>query len=151
MSLAALKTVTDICILVEDIERTVAFYTGCLDFRLRRRAEGFADFALPGVTLAAWEIGHISAHTGLADHRPRAAHKACIAVELPTPAEVDRLHAELSRRGVPFQGPPADFVWNARCAYFHDPDGTVWELYAWLAGGPDDYHHTPHSDPPTGE
>ncbi len=25
-------------------------------------------------------------------------------------------------------------------AYFTDPDDTLWELYAWLDGGPGDYH-----------
>ena len=142
MNLTALKAVTDICILVEDIERTVAFYTVKLDMKLRRRAEGFADFEMPGVTLAAWEIGHINQHAGVPNHPVRTGHKACIAVELPAAAEVDRLHSELSARGVPFQGPPADYVWNARCAYFYDPDGTVWELYAWLEGGPNDYHNS---------
>lgn len=140
MSLAALKHVTDICILVDDIERTVAFYTQKLDLKLRRRAEGFADFEMPGVILAAWEIGHISAHTGVPNRPEREGHKTCIAVELPEPAEVDRLYSELTAKDVPFQAPPADYMWNARCAYFYDPDGTVWELYAWLAGGPGDYH-----------
>ncbi|TIW05258.1 MAG: VOC family protein, partial [Mesorhizobium sp.] len=53
-----------------------------------------------------------------------------------------RLYAELSDKGVPFVGPPGDYVWNARCAYFHDPDGTLWELYAWTGAGPGDYHDT---------
>ena len=118
MSLWALKKITDICLLVEDIERTVAFYTDKLDLTLRRRAEGFADFDMPGVILAAWEIGHLSENTGVRD-RPGRAGLA---------------------KDVPFQGPPEDYVWNARCAYFYDPDGTVWELYAWLDGGPGDYH-----------
>lgn len=141
MSLGALKHVTDICLLVEDIERTVAFYTEKLDLTLRRRAEGFADFEMPGVILAAWEIGHISEHTGVPNHPARAGHKVCVAVELPDPSDVDRHYAELTARNVPFQAPPDDYMWNARCAYFYDPDGTVWELYAWLDGGPGDYHN----------
>lgn len=140
MTLSALKAITDICLLVEDIERTVEFYTGKLGFKLRRRAEGFADFETDGVTLAAWEIGHISEHTGVPNLPGRAAHKACVAIELSSPKTVDALYKELTAKGVPFQAPPDDFVWNARCAYFYDPDGTVWELYAWLDGGPGDYH-----------
>jgi hypothetical protein len=50
------------------------------------------------------------------------------------------MHAELSGKGVPFYGPPENYAWNARCAYFTDPDDTLWELYAWLDGGPGDYH-----------
>lgn len=59
---------------------------------------------------------------------------------LDAPGEIDRLYTELTAKGVPFQGPPEDYVWNARCAYFTDPDDTLWELYAWLDGGPGDYH-----------
>lgn len=133
--------IKDICLLVENIERTVDFYVGKLGFRMRRRAEGFADFHNDGVILAAWELGHINAHTGVSGRAgPRGAHKVCIAVELESPAAVDRYYTSLTANDVPFYGPPADYVWNARCAYFTDPDDTLWELYAWLDGGPGDYH-----------
>jgi catechol 2,3-dioxygenase-like lactoylglutathione lyase family enzyme len=128
--------ITDICFLVEDAERSIAFYTQKMGFRLRRRAPGFADFSGAGITLALWEIGHISEHTGISGLRaPPLVHKACGAFELPSPAVVDEAYRELSERGVVFQGPPADFVWNARCCYFADPDDNIWELYAWLDGG----------------
>lgn len=140
MSLSRLTKIKDICLLVEDIERTVDFYTGKLGLTLRRRAEGFADFELDGVILAAWEIAHVSAHTGVPNRPGRDGHKACIAIECDSPAELDQIYQELLERGIEFQAPPGNFIWNARCAYFYDPDGTVWELYAWLEGGPDDYH-----------
>jgi uncharacterized protein len=141
MPLSQLRKISDICLLVENIDRTAAFYVDKLGFKLRRRAEGFADFHSEGITLAAWELDHINRHTGVANARsPRGSHKVCIAVELSAPAEIDRLYRELTDKGVPFYGPPADHVWNARCAYFTDPDDTLWELYAWLAGGPGDYH-----------
>lgn len=141
MSIGRAKKITDICLLVEDIERTVDFYVNKLDFRLRRKAEGFADFYNDGITLAAWELDHINRHCGVSRQRaPAGAHKACVAMELESAAEVDRLHAELSARGVKFYRPPADYVWNARCAYFTDPDDTLWELYAWIGAGPGDYH-----------
>lgn len=136
-----LKAITDICLLVEDIDRTVDFYTTKLGFSLRRRAEGFADFHAKGITLAAWELDHINQHTGVSNRRaPSGAHKSVIAVEIDSPAAIDALYAELSAKGVPFVRPPQDYVWNARCAYFSDPDDTLWEIYAWLAGGPGDYH-----------
>ena len=144
MPLGKVHAITDVCILVEDVERTVRFYTEKLGFALRRRAEGFADFAGAGITLAAWEIEHIHAHTGVSGRRaPPGTHKACIAVELETRAVLDMLYDELRQRGVPFQAPPGDYPWNARCAYFTDPDDTLWELYAWGEGGPaGDYHET---------
>lgn len=136
-SFAQMHPITDICFLVEDVERAIDFYVGKLGFRLRRRAPGFADFAGAGVTLALWEIGHIAENTGISGRRaPPRTHKACAAVELASPALVDAVHGELAAAGVAFEGPPADYAWNARCCYFADPDDNLWELYAWLEGGP---------------
>lgn len=134
---AQVNPITDICFLVDDCERSIPFYTDKLGFRLRRRAPGFADFAGAGVTLALWEIGHIAEYTGISPLRsPPHLHKACGAFELASPAHVDEAYAELLARGVTFQRPPEDYVWNARCCYFADPDDNIWELYAWLDGGP---------------
>ncbi len=137
MTEAPSMRITDICLLVEDIQRAVDFYTKVLGFRLRRRAEGFADFHSEGVTLAAWEIDHINRHCGVSNVRaPRMAHKACVAVRLGTPADIDAMHARLTSQGVTFVSPPSDYPWNARCAYFADPDDNVWEIYAWYPEGP---------------
>jgi thymidine phosphorylase len=136
MAFAQRYPITDICILCADVERSIAFYAGLLGFRLRRRAEGFADFSGAGLTLACWEIDHIGQHTGLSTARLPGMHQACIAVELPSPAAVDEACRQLAARGVAFRGPPADYPWNARCSYFTGPDGEVWELYAWREGGP---------------
>lgn len=129
--------ITDICVLVTDIQRTVDFYTNVLGFKLRRRAEGFADFHSEDVTLAAWELGHISKHCGVHNvPAPKLAHKACIALRLAATAEVDAMYERLKAKGVPFASLPGDYPWNARCAYFTDPDDTVWEIYAWYPDGP---------------
>lgn len=139
--LERIKKITDICILVDNIETTVDFYTQKLGFQLRRRAEGFADFHAPGVILAAWELDHINAHTKVVPNtRARGVNKACIAVELDSPADIDALYTELLKKGVKFLAPPADYAWTARCVYFHDPDQTLWELYAWDSDG--EYHDT---------
>ncbi len=140
-SLGKVQTITDICILVEDVERTVQFYTEKLGFELRRRAEGFADFHGAQITLAAWEIDHIHTHAGVSNIRaPRGAHKACIAVELESLEILTDLYNELTANGVLFQEEPKYYPWNAYCAYFSDPDGTLWELYTWGDGGPGDFH-----------
>lgn len=143
MPLGNVHPITDVCVLVEDIERAVEFYTEKLGFKLRRRAEGFADFAGAGLTLAAWEIDHIHAYTGVSNLRSRAgAHKACIALQLESPAVLDDVYNKLAERGVEFQAPPKSYVWNAYAAYFTDQDDTLWELYAWEEGGPGDYHES---------
>ena len=136
MEFAQRHAITDICILVHNVERSIDFYTKRLGFKLRRRAEGFADFSGAGLTLAAWEIRHIGEHTGVKSRDGEGFYNTAIAVELPTPAEVDACYAELGSKGVTFKGPPANYPWNARCCYFLGPDGEPWELYAWLEGGP---------------
>ena len=134
---AQINPITDICFLVDDLEKACAFYVDRLGFKLRRRAPGFADFKGAGVTLALWEIEHIAENTGVSARRaPPGVHKACAAIELASPSQVDAAYAELSSAGVTFQGPPANYSWNARCCYFADPDDNLWELYAWAEGGP---------------
>lgn len=127
--------ISDVCILVEDIERSIAFYVDKLGFALKHRAPGFADFDGAGMTLALWEIDHIARHTGVPGRQGSGAHNVLVAVRLASPAEVDACHADLAGQGVVFTGSPADYPWNARCCYFVGPDGEVWELYAWHEGG----------------
>ncbi|WP_454816501.1 VOC family protein [Labrys neptuniae] len=127
--------ISDVCILTADIERSIAFYTDRLGFTLKHRAPGFADFNGAGLTLALWDIGHISHHAGLSAERGSGHHNVLIAVLMSSPVELDACHAELAAKGVAFERPPADYAWNARCCYFAGPDGEVWELYAWLDGG----------------
>jgi uncharacterized protein len=142
---AQANPITDICFLVADIERASTFYVERLGFIPRRRAPGFADFKGAGVTLALWEISHIAENTGISGRMaPPGVHKACAAVELPSPEAVDATYAELMAIGVPFAGPPANYSWNARCCYFADPDDNLWEIYAWAPGGPiGDLHKQP--------
>lgn len=134
MPFAQRYAITDTCVLVRDIEASVAFYVDKLGFELAHRAPGFADFHGLGVTLALWEREHISGHTGVVTH-PGVPASIVIAVRLASPEELDQVYGELLAAGVPFVNPPADYVWNARCAYFTGPDGEIWELYAWLPGG----------------
>ena len=141
MRFAQRHAITDICLLVESVERSVEFYVNKLGFKVRRRAEGFVDFSGAGLTLAVWQRDHMGRHTGVATRATTPAdRKAIIALELPSPAAIDESYRELAAAGVAFEQPPHDYPWNARCAYFADPDGTVWELYAWLKGGPEASH-----------
>ncbi len=134
MEFAQTHPIQDICLLVADVEASIRFYVEKLGFRLQHRAPGFADFIGAGVTLAVWERAHIARHAGVRVE-PGSTSAVLIAVRLDSPHEIDRLHDQLTATGIVFVGPPADHEWNARCAYFHGPDGETWELYAWLEGG----------------
>ncbi len=135
MPFAQDHAITDVCVLVKDTQRSIDFYVGKLGFTLNRRADGFAEFIGAGLTLACWELDHLSEHTGVANAKAEGPHKVCIAVRVPSPAAVDAAYQELMEKGVPFYGEPADYVWNARGAYFIGPDDELWEIYAWKDGG----------------
>jgi catechol 2,3-dioxygenase-like lactoylglutathione lyase family enzyme len=132
--LAHARAISDVCILVQDIEASIRFYTEKLGYQIAHRMPGFADFMGPPPTLALWDIAHINRHTAVGVRPQGRADNLLIAVRLPTPAAVDQLAAELAARGVVITDPPSARVWRARCAYFKGPDGEVWELYAWLDG-----------------
>lgn len=141
MRFAQRHAITDICFLVESAERAIDFYVDKLGFKLRRRAEGFADFSGAGITLAVWEAEHMSRTTGVPNRRAAPGmRKVIAAVEVSPPATVDEIHAELVAVGVAILEPPANYPWNARGLYFADPDDNVWEVYAWLEGGPEAAH-----------
>jgi catechol 2,3-dioxygenase-like lactoylglutathione lyase family enzyme len=55
-----------------------------------------------------------------------------LAVELDTGEQVDALYESLTARGLAASGPPAVYEWGARSTYFVDPDGYIWEIYAWV-------------------
>ncbi|MCS5716304.1 VOC family protein [Herbiconiux sp. CPCC 205716] len=55
-----------------------------------------------------------------------------LAVELDTGEQVDALHESLTARGLAASGAPAVYEWGARSTYFVDPDGYIWEIYAWV-------------------
>ncbi|TWF58447.1 VOC family protein [Neorhizobium alkalisoli] len=135
MAFAQEHAITDICLLVKDTQRSIDFYVKKLGFEINRRAEGFVEFNGAGLTLACWEIDHLSDNTGVSNAKAEGPHKACIAVRVPSPEGVDAAYTELKGKGVPFYGEPADYVWNARGAYFIGPDDELWEIYAWKDGG----------------
>ncbi len=130
-----MKPITDVCVITQDLERAIAFYAGPMGLTLQHRMPGFADFGGMGVALAVWEARHLHATTGVAVSSGGRGSAVMIAVRLDSPAAVDAQYDVLRRRGITFQVEPADYPWNARCAYFTGPDHELWELYAWYEGG----------------
>ncbi len=116
-----------VVLFTEDFERSVAFYTEKVGLPMRLRAEGYAEFAVEGAKFALLSrsrlpemVGH--AHVGLP---APGSHEASVTILV---EEVDRMHRDLSARGVKFLAPPQDRPWGQRTAYFEDPDGHLIEL-----------------------
>ncbi|MHC1783497.1 MAG: VOC family protein [Anaerolineaceae bacterium] len=123
--------ITDYCLFVEDIERSTAFYHDILGLELKRRDLGFSEFLTGEATLALWEAADFRKNVGknilsLQGHR-------CIgAFEFEKSEELMELYHRLKGLGVEFATEMVDWPWGARAAYFKDPDGFLWEIYAWV-------------------
>lgn len=128
-------SISDFCLLVEDLDRAVAFYRDTVGFRLRRLAPGFADFFTHGVTLALWQVDHMQTHLQL-PRGPRAkGWRTMAAIQVADKETVHAMHEELAARGVPFVVLPQAYPWNAYACYFVDPEDNLWEIYTWQDGG----------------
>ena len=131
MSLEPLRNLTDIGLFVSNMERALAFYGETLGFELKRRDIGFAEFRTEGVGLAIWEVPDVTQALALVE-TPRQGLSAMVAVRVETADAVDALHDELAAKGVAIVQAPTTHAWNARTTYFSDPDGNLWEIYAWV-------------------
>ena len=131
-----LTRISGCCLLVDDLERSAAFYTQRVGLVLHRKAYGFAQYEpRRGVHLSTWQIDYFCEHVGLPRQVHRASHKAMPGVLMGSAAEVDAAYAELKSRGVTFAKQPQLYPWNAYACYFADPDGNIWELFHWAPGG----------------
>src|SRR5271155_1837958 len=97
------EAISDICFLVQDLDRAIEFYRDRVGFKLRRLAPGFADFFTTGVTLALWQGGHMQSHLGLPPGSAKSGGRGTMAaVQVESSERVQAMYQELSARGVPF-------------------------------------------------
>jgi uncharacterized protein len=129
------EPISDVCLLVHDLDRAIEFYRDRVGFQLRRVAPGFADFFTAGVTLALWQVDHMQSHLQLRPQPRGGGWRTMAAIQVENDNRVRALHHELSARGVPFVADPQAYPWNAYCCYFTDPEDNLWEIYTWLKGG----------------
>jgi catechol 2,3-dioxygenase-like lactoylglutathione lyase family enzyme len=123
--------VTDCCLLVPNVDRSVEFYRDRLGLRLKRRDIGFAEFDIEGATLALWEASDVQRHLGK-DAVSNEGHWFMGAFEFQSAEALLDAYNQFKSRGVTFVKEPRDWPWGARAAYFKDPDGYLWEIYAWV-------------------
>ena len=124
-------------VVVADMGRALAFYRRLgLDIPASADGEPHVEIALPGgLRLAfdtvetirsfdsSWEGTDGSARTG-------------IAFRCDSPAEVDKVYADLTGAGYPGHLAPWDAFWGMRYATLHDPDGNGVDLFAPLPETP---------------
>lgn len=130
MSDKSVANMSDVCLLVADISRSVSFYHEILGLAVKRLDTGFAELWTQGATLALWQRDDIADNLVMPEIR-RGGTSVMLAVRMDKAADVDREYERLRKAGIRFKSPPTDYAWNAYAAYFSDPDGHLWEIYSW--------------------
>ena len=113
-------------VVVEDLDRAVAFYVDLLGLELNHRSGPYAQLRTGVTRLALYERAAMAETLGLPLEAPG---ENAPAFELGFfVANVDNAYAELVISGVKPVTPPADRPWGQRTAYLRDPDGNLIEL-----------------------
>jgi catechol 2,3-dioxygenase-like lactoylglutathione lyase family enzyme len=113
-------------LIVEDLDRALAFYVEGLGLPLNHRRGPYAQLQTGVTRLAFYERSALAQTLGIALEAP-AANAPGFELAFFV-ANVDRAYAELVVTGATAVTPPADRPWGQRTAYVRDPDGHLVEL-----------------------
>ena len=117
---------------VRDMPKTLAFYRRLgLEIPADADNEGHVEVTIPGGFRIAWDTLEII-HSFHADYRLPTTPQPGLAFLCDSPAEVDRLYAELVAEGYHGHLEPWDAVWGQRYAVVVDPDNRSVDLFARL-------------------
>jgi len=115
-----------IVLIVEDLDRSLAFYTEVLGIELKHRAEAFAQLETGATRLALFTREAMSTTLGMVLKTPTGDAPG---FELGFKVDdVDEAFRELRESGAPEVIAPTDRLWGQRTAYVRDPDGHLIEL-----------------------
>ncbi len=113
-------------LVVEDLDRALAFYVDTMGLAVSHRAEHYAQLVTGTTRLAFYTRAAMSETLGRALERPS---EDAPSFELGFKVEdVDAAWNELVEQGAPAAAPPRDRPWGQRTAYVRDPDGYLVEL-----------------------
>ena len=111
------------CLLVEDFEKSLAFYSDILGLKVNSKDGKFADFKLEGTSLAIFQKSDAVAmfpkeHMGTGGG-------VILAFQVES---VQKFCDELKTKGVNIFEGPKTTEWGQTVAYFKDPDNNIWEV-----------------------
>lgn len=121
-----LSTPDYIVLIVDDLERSLTFYTDVLGIKLKHRAEAFAQLETGATRLALFTRKAMSITLGMPLKAPA---NDAPGFELGFKVDdVDAAFCELRENGAAEVIAPTDRPWGQRTAYVRDPDGHLIEL-----------------------
>ncbi len=112
-----------ICLLVEDFEKSLKFYRDTLGLTVRDKEEGFANFVLEGTELAIFQKDAATAMFPRTFMKPSGGFLIAYKVN-----DVMSTCDNLKKKGISIFEGPKTTPWGQTVAYFHDPDGNIWEV-----------------------
>ncbi|MGI9030835.1 MAG: VOC family protein [Ilumatobacteraceae bacterium] len=117
-------------IVVSDLSRALDFYRR-LGLDAPADASGHVELALPGGLRLLLDTEDVIRSFDSSWSPPGAGgHRIGLAFQCDSPADVDRVVAELQAAGTPVHLAPFDAPWGQRYATVHDPDGNSVDLFA---------------------
>ena len=115
-----------VVLVVEDLDRSLAFYVELLGLPMGHRSGPYAQLATGRTRLALFERGAMSETLRMPLRRPQSdAPGFEIGFKV---SDVDVRYVELVGRGAEAAVPPTTRPWGQRTAYLRDPDGHLVEL-----------------------
>ncbi|HTJ35054.1 MAG TPA: VOC family protein [Dactylosporangium sp.] len=121
-------------IVVADMPGSLAFYRRLgLDVPDSEDKSPHVECVLPGGMKLTWDTVE-TIHSFDPSWTPASGSaRMALAFECDSPADVDRVYAELVEAGYDGHKAPWDAFWGMRYAVMHDPDGNGVDLYAMLS------------------
>jgi catechol 2,3-dioxygenase-like lactoylglutathione lyase family enzyme len=115
-----------VILIVEDLDRTLDFYTQVLGLRLGHRAGDYAQMETGTTRLGFYTRTAMAQAVGLSLKKP-APDATGFEIGFKVP-DVDAAYNELVEKGAVEVTPPTTRPWGQRTAYVRDPDGHLIEL-----------------------
>lgn len=125
------EKVSAIGLFVTDLEQSIVFYRDKVGLKLKSQEKGFAALELGGIELALIDLptaAEMITEVVVSPKKPAGPVRHSLSVDV---GNVEATYREFLAKGVEFVKPPVDQPWGQTTAYFHDPDGNVWEIYTW--------------------
>jgi catechol 2,3-dioxygenase-like lactoylglutathione lyase family enzyme len=121
-------------IVVADMGKALAFYRRLgLDLPESADSEPHVDHPLPSGLRLAWDTVDTIRSFDPDWSQPTGSPRVGLAFRCGTPADVDRVYADLTGAGYHGHKEPWDAFWGQRYALVHDPDGNSIDLFAPLS------------------
>lgn len=117
------KKLFAICLIVKDFDKSLTFYRDTLGLEVNYTEGKFANFKLEGTELAVFGKKAATAMFPAKFMKPSGGFLIGFQV-----GDLAKESAKLEKKGIRMFEGPKDTKWGQKVAYFHDPDGNIWEI-----------------------